>query len=263
MQHIELTSVDGARLEAALHRTSDSVARGTLLQVHGITVDMDEGSMFVRLADRAAESGFDVLRFSMRGHGASGGTQQGVTIAGECLDLQAAVAYARGNLPCPLSIVAASFGAVPTVLSVPWIPDLHRLVLWNPVLDLRATFLEPTLKWGLQNFDHIQQKRLADNGFLLVDGDFQLGRVMFTEFNNYRPLDDFMASSVPTLIVHGDHDESVSYNIAADAARTRPNTVLHTVVGSDHGWDSPEREQEAISVTSDWLAKQSLRDVRR
>jgi alpha-beta hydrolase superfamily lysophospholipase len=34
---------------------------------------MDEGGMFVRLADRLAETGFSVLRFSFRGHGKSGG----------------------------------------------------------------------------------------------------------------------------------------------------------------------------------------------
>jgi alpha/beta superfamily hydrolase len=52
---------------------------------------MDEGGMFVRLADRLAAKGFDLLRFSFRGHGHSGGTQIGLTIAGEMLDLQAAL----------------------------------------------------------------------------------------------------------------------------------------------------------------------------
>ncbi|MEV5835090.1 hypothetical protein [Nocardia sp. NPDC052112] len=81
MQRVELISVGGISLDAAAHPGSAPTARGTLLLVHGITVDMDEDSMFVRLADRAAETGFDVLRFSLRGHGSSGGTQQGVTIA--------------------------------------------------------------------------------------------------------------------------------------------------------------------------------------
>ena len=47
---------------------------------------MDEGGMFVRLADRLAAEGFTVLRFSFRGRGKSAGSPRGVTIAGELLD---------------------------------------------------------------------------------------------------------------------------------------------------------------------------------
>ena len=105
--------------------------------------------MFVRLAERLAAAGFDVVRFSFRGHGGSAGTQRGVTIAGECLDLQAVIEWVRGRFAGPILIVAASFGAVSTLLSLPWLTEgVHRLVLWNPVLDLRHTFLEPELAWG-------------------------------------------------------------------------------------------------------------------
>ncbi|MEV4238938.1 alpha/beta fold hydrolase [Nocardia sp. NPDC049737] len=149
MQRLELSSVDGIRLDFAVHHCTVEPTLGVVLLVHGITVDMDEvGGMFVRLAQQLVLQGFDVVRFSFRGHGASGGTQQGVTIAGECLDLQAAVTAVRERFAGQrMSIVAASFGAVSTALSLSWLDDLYRLVLWNPVLDLR-TFLVPELAWG-------------------------------------------------------------------------------------------------------------------
>ncbi len=43
---------------------------------------------------------------------------------------------------------------------------LHRLVLWNPVLDLRSTFLEPDLPWGKENFRPDQQRLLQTQGFV-------------------------------------------------------------------------------------------------
>jgi len=49
--------------------------------------------------------GFGVLRFSCRGHGRSDGGQQGARIAGEILDLQAAVCAAREGFRAPLSVV--------------------------------------------------------------------------------------------------------------------------------------------------------------
>ncbi|WP_245718512.1 alpha/beta hydrolase [Nocardia miyunensis] len=232
------------------------VRRGVVVLVHGLTVDMDEGGgMFVRLAQQLAGVGFEVVRFSFRGHGGSGGAQRGMTIAGECLDLQAVIEWVRRRFAGPVSIVAASFGAVPTLLSLSWLGEiLDRLVLWNPVLDLRNTFLEPELAWGIDNFGTTQQKTLQDKGFLLVDGQFELGRVLFGEFARYRPLEEFLAVDVPALVVHGDQDTAVSYPIAAEAVTVRPNTALHTVLGSDHGFDSRRRENEAISVTVNWLA---------
>ncbi|WP_328397950.1 alpha/beta hydrolase [Nocardia sp. NBC_00416] len=260
MESTTLTAADGVVLDAAVHLASSVPSRGVALLVHGITVDKDEGGkMFVRLADRLGSAGFDVVRFSFRGHGASTGLSQGMTIAGECLDLQAAVKYTRDRFAGPLSVVAASFGAVPTALQLPWLAQgLGRLVLWNPVLDLRRTFLEPELAWGKENFGPEQQRRLDETGVLTVDGEFELGRVLFSEFEHYRPLDCFLESAVPALIVHGDRDTAVSYDIAVEAARVRPGTELRTIAGSDHGFDSREREDEAIAVTVDWL-EQSAR----
>ncbi|WP_024802881.1 alpha/beta hydrolase [Nocardia sp. BMG51109] len=259
MEPVELVSVDGVALDAVVHRAAAPTVRGSVLLVHGITVDLDEGGgMFVRLADRLAGLSFDVVRFSFRGHGNSGGTERGVTIAGERLDLHAAVELMHERCVGPLSIVAASFGAVSTALSLPWLEEgLHSLVLWNPVFDLRHTFLEPELPWGVDNFGHSRKNLLQSKGFLSVDGEFDLGQVLFDEFGVYNPLGAFLASHVPTLIVHGDQDAAVSYPIAAEAARKRPGTRLHTVVGSDHGFDSREREDEAITVTVDWLVEQS------
>lgn len=255
MEWRELTSMDGIALDAAVHHPTGE-AVGTVVAAHGITADMDEGGMFVRLAERLAAAGFVVVRFSFRGHGDSGGTERGVTIAGELLDLQTVVDDATSRYPGPLSVVAASFGAVSTALSLPYLVDrLRGVVLWNPVLDLRRTFLEPELPWGLANFGPEGRHHLETAGFLLVDEEFELGRVLFEEFRHYQPDAYFADHDTPALVLHGDHDTYVSYEVARSAA-ARANCVFHTVRGSDHGFDSREHEDEAIEVTVDWLTRQ-------
>lgn len=142
--------------------------------------------MFGRLADGLAGEGFGVLRFSFRGHGRSDGTQQGATIAGEILDLQAALDAAGKGSRC---LLAASFGAVPTCLSLPYREGVPRsLVLWNPVLDLHRTFVEPSLPWAVENFGPSQQALLASQGFFSVEGTFEVGRVLFEEIRRHRPV---------------------------------------------------------------------------
>jgi len=140
------------------------------------------------------------------------------------------------------------------VLSLPYLEaHLRSVVLWNPVLDMRHTFTEPELPWGLENFGPAGREQLRTKGYLLIDGEFELGRVAFQEMDVFQPLKAWAASTVPGLVVHGDRDAYVSYDIARRAATTRPRTQFHTVSNSDHGFDSPEHENEAIAVTVKWL----------
>ncbi|WP_262391682.1 alpha/beta hydrolase [Nocardiopsis sp. CNR-923] len=214
--------------------------------------------MFVRLADTLSDSGFNVIRFSYRGHGKSGGTPRDVTIAGEMLDLQSVIEHALDMWPEPLSVLAASFGAVSSSLLLPVLGDrIDSLVLWNPVLDLERTFLHPELPWGVENFGPDQQRELGASGQLLIDGEFPISPVMWREFSLYDPLSAYTSSRVPSLVVHGDQDSYVSYDIARVAASSRTDTDFHTVWGSDHGFDSTEREDEAIRVSVDWLDTQA------
>ena len=204
---LAVVAADGVPLEQALHLSKSTSSLGAVVQLHGINADMNEGGMYVRLADRLAEVGFGVLRFSFRGHGGSGGTQQGATIAGEQLDLQAAIEAARTVLDGPISLVASSFGAVSLCLSLPYLEaELRSLVLWNPVLDLHRTFVEPVLPWGVENFGPEQQALLSTQRFLSVDGEFEVGRVLFEEMRRYLPREKFVASRIPALVVHGDRD---------------------------------------------------------
>lgn len=248
---LSLPSVDGLALDTRLHRASGD-ARGVVVLVHGITADLDEGGMYIRLAQRLVGADYSVLRFSFRGHGESGGTQRGVTVAGEMLDLEAALTYARTIAGVPLTVVASSFGAVATLHTADYLhPD--ALVLWNPILDLRHTFVEPELEWGRQNFHAQAWAQAKDEGGLVVDDTFELGRALLNEFTRYNPGEIFARSTVPALIVHGDRDSYVSYDVARAAAQAR-GCDFHTVAGSDHGFDSRDREDEAISVTVAWIA---------
>lgn len=249
-----IRAADGVLLDVAWHDPVARMPRGVVVQLHGINADMDEGGMFRRLAEGLASEGFAVMRFSFRGHGRSGGTERGATIAGEMLDLEAAVESIAGRFETPLAVVAASFGAVSICLSLGYLESrLSALVLWNPVLDLRRTFLEPTLPWGRENFGPAQRAQLASRGFLSIDGTFEVGRVMFEEMRHYHPVDKFVGSQLPALVVHGDRDSAVPYDVARSAAEARDGCDFHTVVGSDHGFDSREREDEAIDVTISWL----------
>jgi len=176
-----------------------------------------------------------------------------MTLAGEMLDLEAVVEYATTALPQPLSVVASSFGAVSTLMSLPWLDNrLHRLVLLRPVLDLRRTFIEPETLWGRHHYSPAQQELLTRQGFILVNGTFELGRVLFEELRHHDPTARFLASTVPTLVVIGDKESVVSYEIARDVAAQRPSCHLHTFTGAD--LDFGNQEDEVVDAVLSWLS---------
>lgn len=253
MTPMRISSLDGIDLEAAVHPARSPIS-GTAVLAHGITSDMDEGGMFVALGERLAAEGWNAVRFSFRGHGRSGGTDRGATVAGEMLDLEAVIEKATRMFGDVDSVVAASFGAVSVCLSLPYLEaDLKRLVLWNPVLDLVDTFVEPTLPWGREQFGDVARTKLRQHGTSLTDATFHLGRVMFSEMAVLDPLAVLGASAVPLLIVHGDRDMSVSYDVSRRTAEGRPGSKLLTITGADHGFGGAANVTAAIEATVDWI----------
>jgi pimeloyl-ACP methyl ester carboxylesterase len=236
-----ITTSDGLRLESAWHPGGEEVA----VLAHGITADLTEQGLFVTLADSLVAAGFSVLRFSFRGHGGSDGAPREMTIAGERLDLRAAVE----SVGRPVSVVASSFGAVSATLSAGELP-LRSMVLWQPVLDLRRTFLAPELLRARKLYGN--KESLRDKGFLDIEGRFELGARLFEEFAELDPLAAFLAGDVPALVVHGDADEHISHDIARDAAASRPNTTWCSVEGAGHGFRGSGGEVVARTVR--WLS---------
>jgi len=122
------------------------------------------------------------------------------------------------------------------------------------VLDLRRTFLEPELPWARQSFNATGYRSLEERGYLLLDDAFRIGWVLVEEMRRYSPLTGFVSSVLPALIVQGDPDTYVSYDIAREAAASRPACDLVTIEGSDHGFDGVENERRAREATVGWMA---------
>jgi uncharacterized protein len=254
MKSIWISSIDKIDLHAAIHTSKRKHAIGGIIQVHGITTDMDGGGQLIRLAEKLADSGFDVLRFSFRGHGKSGGTQRGVTVAGEMLDLQAAFNYASKAISKPQAIIAVSFGAVSTCLLLPYLRSCCGLVLWNPALDLKSTFFESNLAGGTCNFSEESLERLTSKGYLhLATSSFEIGNVLYEEIKQYDPYHAFIKSSVPAIIIQASHDTCVDQKVSRTACEERNNCKLHIIKDSDHCFSTREKEDEVIAGTVNWL----------
>ena len=254
-EEIKVLSIDNIELDAII--SYNGKFKNVAILSHGITVSKDEGSLTSNLSDELDKVGFNTIRFSFRGHGKSMGTQKGITISGEMLDLLAVVRFTQERFPNQrIVLISASFGAVATSLLLEHLANcVSGLILWYPVLNLKHTFLTSTLEWGVKNFNKKAVDGLFKRDYLKVDDYFELGVVLFEEFKRYNPFDSFVSSKIPSLIVHGDKDSYVSYEISKDASKLKEQSEFYTIKDSDHGFegiDGWNKLPEAIEKTVRW-----------
>lgn len=252
-------SLDGTPLCALAHDAAAS--RGTVVLAHGITVDKDESGdsvhgvgAFVELAGHLEQAGYNVLRFDFRGHGESGGDQQDMTISGELLDLIASVDVARQRWHTPIALLGASFGAVSATLYAAHASagDLACLILWNPVLDLQQTFLEPVLPKPRHFFSAQAFAELPRKGYLMLD-QFQVGRCLVQEMRRVQPFAHMPRITCPVLTLHGARDSYVPFAVAQAHAVCNARSRFVPLPEAEHGFMEPADREIIIAETLRWL----------
>lgn len=248
---IQLVTNDGVKLDAKIRHAG---LAGSVLLVHGFGVDLHEEGAFDTLALSLAVRGLSSLRFSFRGHGSSDGRQSDVTVQGERSDFATAYQELVSRLPPPYGIVAASFGAVSTLLEIARLtPRPTALVLWNPVVDVHSVFINPTTPWGRANFGQ-RALELARTRGSVIAADFEVSRELFENWillEGNLGLQKLLGQQ--TLVLHGSNDSYVPVE-ASRLLASLPGVQYQEIQDSDHGFPEPENEELVIAKTVEWLS---------
>jgi uncharacterized protein len=254
-KQINIKTEDGVELDAIAVTPPQPDAAWVIL-AHGITVDREEDGMFERLAEALLGAGLGSVRFSFRGHGRSGVPSSAMTISGEALDLKAVVDYIVTSNRRLTAVIASSFGAVSTGLMARYLERrVESIVLWNPVLDLTATFTSPTTRWGRNNFSGKNVENIQHDGTFKIDGEFEVGIVFWEELHHFKPAASLLATVTPVLIIHGDHDDYVPFEVAQAFATKRRHTTFIPVPGADHGFPDDRDEKSVVQQTVDFIKR--------
>lgn len=239
LNEILLETSDGLKLAADY--TEPPMCNSWVIMCHGISSHKKEYlDMFDISAKLLAEHGIGTLKFDFRGHGASEGAQADFSIIGQMIDIDAAIKWILDNAASGsqhISYLGVSFGGGVGVL-YDYAEDVFASIsLFAPVLDFGKTFITPSTRWAKSNFTPETLSRAKADGYLLLDGEFHIGRRLIAEMMFLDPLCCLQDKSYskPVQIFHGDADNLVPASITSSALSSNAQLDIKILKGVGHG----------------------------
>lgn len=259
----DITTFDGHEIEVVVHRAGVEPSSPSLVVLtHGIFTDRDEGDRFVRLASRLCEAGFDVARFDFRGHGSSPFSSERFTVSGAMTDYLAVIRWA-GQGWTNIAVIGSSFGGSIVLLErlLPLKADLFGVVLLNPVVDYRGTFLQPEFEWAKGLFSEKNQKRILKRGCAEIQSGFKACQALLVELATMEPWRGAGAIDASAVVYHGDADNKVPLGLTLARLAAMRDISMEVIEEGDHAFTDPEKEQLVHGRAVEWLRCRS-REIR-
>jgi len=228
---------DGLKLCGILSKSEKTTDKCIIL-CHGIGYHKDEDeNLFKNFAKKLYNVGFSVFRFDFRGHGESEGKSVDMTIAGEEMDLEAAVKFLQKKGLKEFGILSQSFaGGVVSFFSSTHQDIVKALVFWNSVIDYTEEN-NPTLPWTIEYWGKPAFDRINSLGFTEIgDTKLKVGKRFMKEIKILKPWKELLKISIPTLFVHGDSDKYVRVEDSIRYSSLMKNAKLEIIKGADHGF---------------------------
>lgn len=229
--------------------------RGAVVLCHGLTTGADDDGPFLPLRDLLVRRGLLVLRFDARCHGETGGSWRDLSLRGWRDDIEAVVDATRTRIgQLPLALLAASFSGGPAIGVAARRTDISALVLWNPVLDYGATYLDGSHPAGLQVLGTRGDADLPDWAELEVPwADVPFSSALLDEFRGDLTPATLAELAAPVRIFHGAGDQFVPIEISSRVAAAAPGASLRVYPLARHGFRGIQWLVRRESVR--WIAR--------
>ncbi len=244
------------KLCGILSDLSGDKGRPLIVLCHGFTTSKD-GRTYVRLEEILNAKNFSTLRFDFYGHGESEGELADITISEAVDDALSAIRFVKESGYGRIGLMGSSFGGFASILTAGQSDDLFVLALKSPVSDYLDLLIAR---------DHdIDIQAWRQNGHILVEAsDGQNLRLNYSFYEDAERMHGYALArriKVPTLIVHGDQDETVPLEQSRKAAACIPDCRLEIIEGADHVYSDPALFERMLDLIADFItAKGALLD---
>src|SRR3989344_335650 len=241
---------NGVKLWGILSHGTGRTQGPLIILCHGFTTQKNN-STNLALTEILNRKDISTFRFDFFGHGESGGKFEQITISEGANDILSAIAFLKGRGYSKLGLFGSSFGGICSLMAASKTDDLFLLVLKAPVSDYRAKRRESMGEEGIKKWKE-------DGYYIHINSKGERSRLNYSfyeDFDTNIAYDIAKDITIPTLIVHGDQDESVPIGQSRKTASLLPDCQMVIVAGADHRFTNPKHFQEMIMAISNFILK--------
>jgi len=242
----------GDRLCGILSNPTAEKAKPVIILCHGF-FRSKEGKTYVGLERILNERGISTFRFDFFGHGESEGKFEEVTTSEAADDVLGAIKFLKESGYKKIGLMGSSFGGMASIMAASKVNDLYVLALKSPVSDYSSLF---------QAHQNEQEaKEIKERGFTYItDSEGKKRKLNISFFLDAQKAKAYEAAiniKIPTLIVHGDQDDSVPVEQSKRTASLMGNCRLEVIEGADHGYSNEEHFKEMLDLISEFIVEHS------
>ena len=186
---------------------------------HGLRGSKDKNPWPIHLEFELNKFRIATFRFDFYGHGESEGVLEGATVSEATDDVTNAIKFLRKKGYEKIGLSGDSFGGVAVIIAAAKEKNIFILALESPGIG-RKSYVLP------QYNKDFQKKVWIKAGSNVV---------------------------APTIIVHGDADESVELWQATELARAIKGSRLEIIKGADHRYTNPKHFKRTMKLVVDFI----------
>jgi hypothetical protein len=194
--------------------------------------------------------GIATFRFDFFGHGESEGPFERLTVGTAVQQTRAALALVASRGFRKIGLVGSSFGGLVAILAAAEYGDVACLALKCPVSDFPEMLREEFGPQGMRQWQATDTIPNVTGG----PGQIRLAFSFYEDCTHHLAYQAAKTIAAPTLIVHGEADESVP---VAHSLRLQEylagKTTCVILPGADHHFSQPAHFREMITHIGGWV----------
>lgn len=239
---------NGNKVCGILSNPTGNKEKPIIILCHGFTTSKDSNTN-TKLEIIFNKKEISTLRFDFFGHGESEGKFEEVTISKAVDDILQGINFLKGKGYSKIGLVGSSFGGMASLLAASRTNELYVLALKSPVSDYLGKLIADMNRYPLEKW--------KEQGFIYHEGNLKLNYSFFEDAEKINSYEEIKKIKIPTMIVHGDNDESVPIEQSKKAASLIENCKLEIIEGADHNYSKPEDFEKMLNRISQFIIKNS------
>jgi len=212
----------------------------SILFVHGFKGFKDWGAHHLT-ADFFAQNGFRYFKFNLSHSGVTQEQPQDVTdqetfaantTSMELKDLDTAINYVSHKFPLhPIYLIGHSKGGGLVILKGASDSRITKIITWSAIADFSSLWKkEQEEEWLAKGRIFVENARTKEK--------MPLNSTLLEDYNAHKEKFNILNAAaditVPWLILHGDDDINVPFNVAQQLAQAQPKARLQKIQGANH-----------------------------